>query len=381
MAIVPIQPELIKWARENRGLDALSASEVTGIPLDVWNALESGEEQPNKSHYKAIRDKLDIPSATLFRRTAPSIDQMPESFRTIDSRDPNISLQTRFAVDFARTVAAQFTNLLEDEVVEPMPRLPRIRMELDPADQGETERRRLGLSHASQMAWDKEQRFRNWRSVIESAGCFVLLQKFPYDDCKGFALYDTPDAPIIVLNKNEPTDGGKIFSLIHEYAHLLLREPGFSDRNEQNSVEWYCNRFAEGFLMPRAMIREVLGTLPDGPRQWDSSEIVNLANKIGVSQQALALRFENMGIATKGFFEWFKDQQPKREKRSGSSKGGNHNNTALSELGYRFAGTILNAEKLEAIPDFEAYELLNIAPKYFSKIREIIDAQSERVPT
>jgi len=379
MADVPIKPELIKWARENRGLGIAEAAAQTGISFEDWTALEGGTLKANKKIYKSIRDKLLVPGSVLFRQTAPEITTLPEDFRTIEGREATLSLQTRFAVDFARTAVAQFNALLEDGVVSPLPRLPRLHMELDAADQGEAERRRLGVSALRQIGWEADQLLRNWRTIIESAGCFVFYQKFPVNDCKGFALYDNPNAPVIILNKDEPTDVGKVYTLIHEYAHLLIRAPGFSNQNESNNVENYCNRFAEGFLMPKSMIRELLGSFPEKAVHWEPEIIIRLARKIGVSQQALALRFENIGIAQRGYFDWFREQQPKIDRRKASGTGGNHNYTQLSELGYGFTGLVLRAERNKSIPDFEAYELLNIAPKYFDEISNIIELQSARV--
>ena len=82
------------------------------------------------------------------------------------------------------------------------------------------------------MAWKAVDAFNNWRAIIERSGCCVLLQKFSLEECKGFTLYEDQNTPVIIISKAEEYDPAKTFTLVHEYCHLLLREPGISDQNK-----------------------------------------------------------------------------------------------------------------------------------------------------
>ena len=64
---------------------------------------------------------------------------------------------------------------------------------------------------------------------------------------QGICSLDSQNTPIIMISKAEEFDPAKTFTLIHEYCHLLLREPGISDQNTQNPVEAFCNQFAGAF--------------------------------------------------------------------------------------------------------------------------------------
>ena len=174
------------------------------------------------------------------------------------------------------------------------------------------------------------------------------------EDCKGFTLFDSPDAPVVVVSKKDPLEVGRIFTLIHEYGHLLLMQPDFSDLNDRNPVEAFCNRFAAGFLMPRTIIQQLLGEWPNSPREWDPDYIRDWANELNVSQQSLALRFEQLELAPKGFFARFRGQQHHRGPDRRKSTGGNNVSTHVNELGDRFTRTILAAEEDDKILSTEA---------------------------
>ncbi len=45
--------------------------------------------------------------------------------------------------------------------------------------------------------------------------------------------------------------GARSFTLLHELAHLWLREPGVSAGDPTDPVEVYCNRVASSFLLPQ----------------------------------------------------------------------------------------------------------------------------------
>ena len=133
---------------------------------------------------------------------------------------------------------------------------PRISLTDDAAVAGERERRRLGIGVDDQFALKtKSKAFRFWRGHLEKSGVSVFQQKFSIDDCRGFSLYDNANAPCIVVNKDDTAEVAKIFTLIHEYCHLLVREPGVSDHDARNPIEAFCNRFAAGFLIPTPSLK------------------------------------------------------------------------------------------------------------------------------
>ena len=91
------------------------------------------------------------------------------------------------------------------------------------------ERRRLGVSAAAQLSWQgAREAFFRWRELIESQGVFVYQLNLAEDDSRGFSVWDDRQVPVIVIDGHEGSYGAKIFTLLHEYAHILLRDPAES---------------------------------------------------------------------------------------------------------------------------------------------------------
>lgn len=380
MTDIPVRPELIVWARNHRGLTQEAAAEKLSVSVEELAALEAGEKTPNLTFFKRLSARLRIPGGALLRQSPPDVPPAPADFRTIEGRDPSLGFETRLAISYARTIAANYLELLEHELTDRMPDLPTLSLSQNPEDAGEAERTRIGVSSSQQIGWTSDQGFRNWRTIIESAGTLVLLKNFPLEDCKGFTIFDDVNAPVIVISKEERLDVARTFTLVHEYAHILLRQPGLSDHDDRNPVEAFCNRFAAAFLMPRETIRQLLGSLPNAPVDWAIDDVRTFARRLKVSQQALALRFESIGIAPAGFFNRVRQLQG-RVRPSRPQSGGNYVNTQVNELGDAFTSAVLRAESNELIRPTEASEMLDIRPVHFERIRDQIDNQRARVGT
>ncbi len=340
--------------------------------------MENGDKVPNLTFFKQLSSRLRIPGGSLLRQTPPNVPPMPSDFRTVEGRLPEVGFETRLAINFARTISENVQELVENQLTTPVPRIPRLNRIGDNAEEsGEAERRRLGVTANLQLQWRSDQAFRNWRTVIENAGTFVTIKNFPLTDCKGFTIYDHHEAPIIVISKKERFDPARTFTLIHEYAHLLIREPGLSDHDDRNPVEAWCNKFTGAFLMPRDTIGVLIGAWPNEPREWTLDEIRTWSRRLKVSQQALAIRFEALGLAREGFFRHIRAQQGQAAPLP-EQLGGNYVNTQVNELGNRFTKSVLNAERLHRIQVAEASEILALKPIHFDRVRRQIDDQDAR---
>ena len=373
MTEIAVRKELLVWARKHRGLSVDEAAEKLSVTPEEVLALESGAAKLNLTMFRRYSERFRVPLATLLRQTAPPPPVKPRDFRTTDGRPAKLGFEALLAVSYAETVEHQILELVDAHAAPAAPVLPRLSLGEDAAVAGERERQRLGVSVARQFGWSTDEAFRMWRTLIEGVGAYVLQRKFALDDCKGFTLFRDPNAPIIMLNKSETYEPAKIFTLVHEYAHLLLRQPGISDLNDANPVEAFCNRFAAGFLIPRGALMELLQNWPDEPVEWARGKVTDWARKLKVSQQALALRLEELGLAPAGFYGRLIAQQ--QHVLRTDAEGGNYVLTQVSEVGYRFTNAVLDAEDAAKISTVEASDMLAIAPRHFGVIKDRLEQQ------
>lgn len=371
MTDVPASPGVLKWARRFRGLSEAEAAARLGITSEHLEALELGTRKPSIMMFEKLAAQYRLPQATLFRRSAPPEPPKPVDYRTLGGAAHRESFEFSVALSNVRTLLSQFERISEDDDEFTPPALPSYDFRGDPGELGERERQRLGTGHHEQMKLhDAKDAFRHWRRLIEAQGVSVFLQKFPMRDCRGFTIYESQTAPCIVINKNEEYDNARIFTLLHEYAHLLIRKPGISDENPTNDVEAFCNRFAAGFLIPMGALRYLLPYWPNEPVDWPRSQVQVWAKRLKVSQQALALRLEHLGLAPQGFFAMFAGSiVPKKPRKN---QQGSYIRTRISEVGTNFAGTVLGALDRQAITKAAAVEALGMSADYFPRVRAAV---------
>lgn len=162
MTVLPVTPDLLIWAREHRGLELAEAAELLGRTANELASYENGKPI-HVGNFNKISDAYRIPRATLLRRTRPNVQPMPRDFRSVAGRGARIGLQTRFAIDYARTLANNIMELAESGIGPATPVLAHITLAENATEAGERERERLGIPVLNQMAWKAVDAFNNWR--------------------------------------------------------------------------------------------------------------------------------------------------------------------------------------------------------------------------
>jgi Zn-dependent peptidase ImmA (M78 family) len=377
MSVLPVKGAVLQWARKFRGLSEREAAERLGMSISDLRAYEKGDLAVTLGTFENFAAKYRLPQATLFSLTPPEEPPKPQDFRTIEGRKAQQSFDFGVALSNVRTWLSQYKRLaIEDDEFE-APTLPHISLYEKPEVAGERERKRLGISPEEQLGWPRHEAFRRWRASLEARGVIVFQQKFPMADCKGFTLYETEGTPTIIVNKTEQMDVVKIFTLAHEYCHLLLRQPGISNENFDNPVESFCNKFAAAFLIPTDALRLVLPYWPNQPITWEREYIDGWAARLKVSRIALALRLEQLGLAPDGFHVKFKVRNRKATTKPKTTARPDPTATHLSDIGGAYTKKIIGAMDRKLIDETHAAEALGVSVENFDKVRGAIRRHGE----
>jgi Zn-dependent peptidase ImmA (M78 family) len=377
MTDLPVKGAVLEWARNFRGLSEAQAADKLGISVADLRAYEADTLPVTLGAFENFAAKYRLPQATLFAATRPTEPPPPQDFRTIEGRKAQQSFDFRVALSNVRTWLSQYQRLADEDDEFEMPVLPLISLNEKPEIAGERERRRLGISAEDQISWPRHEAFRRWRASLEVRGIVIFQQKFPMTDCKGFTLYENESAPTIIVNKTEELDVAKIFTLAHEYCHLLLRRPGISNENFTNPVESFCNKFAAAFLIPSDALRLVLPYWPNQPVTWKSKDIDEWANKLNVSRIALALRLEQLGLAPDGFHVRFKARKKAQKRVPRGDVRPDPSVVQLSDVGGAYTKKIIGAMDRRLIDETHAAEALGLSVENFDKARNAIRRHGE----
>ena len=376
MAKIQINKDVLRWAREECNLDIAEAAQELKTDVAELISLESGDAHPSLTLLRKMAKKYGLPLATLVMPSPLPRAKRPKDFRTIDGRPSRYTRETAIAIRTARRYTDNMAELYE---IEPETRidfsLGTVSPSANPEALASRERVRFGITYGDQCGWhDGRVAFINWRNAVESLGIFVYLLNFPKNDCKGFSLMDG-EFPVIVISKKEPLYQARIFTLLHEYCHILLRQPGLSDLNRMNLIEKFCNQFAAAFLMPQELIDKHFPRLAAGDSEATDDEVRGVASRLKVSQQSLALRLEELQYMPNGYYRDFKDRQDKHPSHTPQTGGAPSPYVRLAEVGGRYASTVMDCLERGSIRDLEAARLLDLKPSGFGKVRETLHAR------
>jgi Zn-dependent peptidase ImmA (M78 family) len=273
-----------------------------------------------------------------------------------------------------RRVQARQESLRELAEYDPaitQSQLPKYSQAGNPVDAGERERGRLGPSVTEQLRMSADKFWVYLRLAVEAQGVSVYLEDFPVEDCRGVSLF-VDGFPAILLSANERRASWKSFSLMHEFAHILIREPGISDQNAttRSPVERYCNQFAAAFLLPKNAIESML-TVSREARSFDLAELEEAADRLNVSISTLALRLEELGYDLAGLYAQIRSML-----KTNSAQRKPKQYLVLNRLGHRYTSDVLGSLERGILTRLDASRMLNTNPGMLPQLRNTISTRA-----
>ena len=202
---------------------------------------------------------------------------------------------------------------------------------------------------------------------------------------RGFSI-SAESLPVIVANaKDSPR--GRIFTLIHEFAHLLINRGGLCDlhtttaraRTKEEETEIFCNQVAAAFLLPEeAFLREPIVARKPQRATWEDTEIRQLAEKYSVSQEVVLRRLLTLGRVTESFYQQKRHELLDAYRREAERARGGYapyHLVKVRDLGRAFIRLVLEAYHTETINSSDVAELLGIRLKHLSTIeQEVVES-------
>lgn len=369
MAEVPVNGKVLHWARVIRGLDMDTAANLLHVSPEELRAYEAGEKRPLVGFLRLMSARYRINFTSLLMPEPLPIERPPTDHRARYGERP-LSLDTLVAIEEVNEALEVFEDIQsETRRIVPTLNIGEAQLEHDPETVASYERRRFGVGIEEQRTWrGLDEARRQWRRRIEDRGVFTYMIPLPPEELSGFSIL-RDDLAAICINDREPTEGAKIFTLFHEYCHLLLRQTGISDENNSNKVERFCNNFAASFLIPRNPLIEAIGDV-ETPYEFSDADVKRLATRFRVSNRAIALRLEKTGLAPAGFYgrrtaPW---DLPSERRPITSERQPSPVTLRIKRIGRLHAVTVLRAVERRVINSFDASELIGLRPATFGKV-------------
>lgn len=391
-----INPAVLKWARETAKLSVQRSAQKAGVKQERYAAWEdpNDDAKPTIRQLRNIANAFHRPVSLFYLRDVPHGFQPMKDLRRIPGDDlllfsPALAFEMELAQQ-RRELSLDLTSASGEEV-EPF-RL-HASLDEDPEEVGHRIRTTLAIRFSDQVQWTSQgplEPFNVWRRAIESLDVLVFqMSRVESTEACGFALA-AEVRPMIVVNRKD-VPNRRTFSLLHEFAHLLLRQSGAStldwdaiDSSSTQSVEVFCNATAAAALIPRERLLEIDIVKKEGNRStgWREIDLKDLSHKFGVSREAILRRLLTFDRTTPSYYkykaaqwldEWKEKQISLRRQRQDGNKEFRRNPSAdvFYELGRPFVCLVFESVNANVMTLHEASgHLGNLRLRHFSKLEQ-----------
>ena len=342
------------------------------LQMDVADLRREVEDksEPGLGVIGKIARELSLPKFAFFMSRPPELNGALPDFRSDQPNETQKSRQTVEVIQFAEGI--QRTAIaLANEPAHDLPQFTATTVQ-DVEAFSFSARKYFGITIEDQRdTRDAKAFYTLCRKKIEDKGIYVLHASFPPEDGSGFCLAH-PEHPVIVVNTKNQTRARRLFTLIHELAHVLMGKSGISDPFiHRNSVERRCNRFAGAFVVPSAFIRTLLKNVTPS-KHPDVDEVAWVSRRFKISQEASVLRLEQLGIFEKGSHSsWLAIVKSRGGNPDYSEKGGGGNGepppqekTKLAKYGFHFAQVFSPLLARGKIDPIKFYRATGLKPAY-----------------
>lgn len=312
-----IAPALITWARETAGFSIAEAADKLDIEADkltAWENPKDDDASPSIPQLRKMAALFKRPLALFYLPEPPRKFEVMRDLRRLPGSglrhfSPALQLEIRAASE-RRELALELATDLDEE-------LPKFTLQAeikeDPEAVGQRIRDALGVTDELQSNWrdhDGRTGFNAWRSRIEATGTFVFQSTaIASEEASGFAIFaDT--SPVISVNRKDALTR-RTFSLLHEFAHLMIHVSGVSDLEtdekrppEDQRIEVFCNQVAAAALMPKESLLAQPGVAAQGAKseRWTDEQIRELSRRFNVSREAILRRLLTFDRTTAAFY-------------------------------------------------------------------------------
>jgi Zn-dependent peptidase ImmA (M78 family)/DNA-binding XRE family transcriptional regulator len=332
---------MLAWSRRRLNADPKRAAKAAGTRLGIYQQWENGEKRPTIKQLYKVAKFFKRPVSHFYLDEPPAEPEPRLEMRRVFGGTPVTD-----SFEFARQVQEctrrrEITLDLYEVLGETAPALPDpFTLHDDPEEIGRFARfDLLDIGPDTQTGWrSRYEALRGWRNALEDIGVLSFqMSGVAMDEARGFALGTRP-LPVAAFNSNDSVQG-RIFTLMHEFAHILLGASSLHARSPMegdDDTERWCNRVAAAILIPKHHLMDLKRVRNHGRHGiWQARDVEEISHRYWVSPSAVLRRLDTFERIAQHNFEALREQfDARRPSPAETSRGGgNFYNNQLAQLG------------------------------------------------
>ena len=375
------EPAMLMWCRKSARQSitaAAKAANVTEMKIEEW---ESGTKSPTFNQLSLLANLYKRPTCVFYLQSPPTDFSLMRDFRTMDSeqREGEFSPQLAIAIRQARERSMWLSEYLQATDEPTLDFVGTSSRKSTPTSLGKKLRRILNVTIGEQSQCSSpDQALSMWKRKCEDVGvCVFGVGKIDPQEMSGFAIVDNY-APVIAINSRDSA-AAKMFTLLHEMAHVLIGEEGVSDlsfgpgnNRRVKPIETFCNAVAAEALVPEALLVKSFD-------EYNGDNLVataKLSAKFKVSQEVIARRLLDLKKVSRSFYSRIRSlciqgaMLAAQRKEENPRKNVNIPQQTLvkSRVGVRFSKTAVSAFRNGEIDGSSLSDLLGMKLTHLGKL-------------
>lgn len=374
---VSLSAAVLKWARVTRfsaDLDvAASKLKVKKEDILLW---ETNGAEMSAPMIRRLSRVYKRPMPVFLLKTAPK-NQQPPKFRRFIIESSILSKETLMIIRKAQELQVGAIDLMGNSKNSLLNKLDSYKG--DSSSLAEKAIQLMGIGKETRFSSkNTKEQLQKWKRILEGNNIMVLEHSFPLSDSRAFVIYNK-SIPVIVLNSRD-SDNGRVFSLFHEFGHLLLKQSEFDvnitlDYRHMIADELFCNQLSANILVP---VEELQRRIPVG-LDIDETQVKDLADEFKVSMSVIWRRlYDNRFIPSTQYnrirsrlsiFESFKLE--KKKKKFGANKN-THLYKKIKNMGELYIGATLEAFNDNRISHYEVLDYLGIKSSALPRLQNMM---------
>lgn len=373
--MVEIKPEVLKWSIDTSGWRSEELAKKLKLSVNTLNGWLGGDLKPTIKQLENLSAAVKRPLAAFFLSEPPKEKPLPPDYRMLPNKKGQFDRKTVLAIRKARRLQKISQELSENLNAAVNFPFKKVGTDEAPNNLAERFREELKFSETIQKKLKTPyEAFNFLRDAIEDRNIIVFQISMPVEDARGFALVDESPA-LIVVNSKDAIEA-RIFTLMHEFGHVLLRESGVSmpevvlGMKNVEKVEKWCNDFASAFLLPDPMAKNLFN---ENKEFLIETNILNkLSRSYKLSKAMMLFNMKKLNYISSSQYDAvlkrYSQQKPQTKEKKGGGFGATADKKCLSEKGQRFVSLVLNNVEKGFITHSDALNYLSIKSKSLEKV-------------
>jgi len=286
----------IKKARESAGLSQERLAEMLDVSRATLSAVENGHIAIDSGKLLTAAKVLGRPVSDFFQEKEEALALLYRAALEETAPSAARSAFERFCKAYREL--EEIVGVADTQLPPPdYSSSPGVesRPEQFAAQVAASERQRLGLGGRGPIV--------NIFQLFEEQGVRIFCYPLERDKVFGLSAFSPKYGPCILLNSANTIER-QIFTLAHEYGHLLMHRRFYqtadpsSGLDKEDSMEIMANEFAANILVPAAGLRDVVWR-DIGEKDLGLQDLVFLKRYFKVSAQVVLRRLRDVGLVQK----------------------------------------------------------------------------------